>query len=349
MMNKKLIILFSCLFLILLSGCTTVTHSESDVASFLKNKCDITADFIVSDQYETLIGEDGYEDKLWTVTLADDDITFHVLDDYYYGSEWVTNQLRSDFENVVAEKMYSSFSSVYLNGGNKPAYDGLNGFVLTGSFRSRNELEALLSEYDSFREHTLQNGYDIHIKGNFVFDNPIRNYTSKEVADGDISLNRKASDSPDYARSTENYILAVLDYRFADNINEFSADEIASALDDYKYPVSVLDSITGEYRMYDDIIANQYGYGISFSALYEILVREGYPVEGDAWDYTFSSPDGDTYEISYYFNDYPFEDGNGYYYLKNGEQQPMDYFFYNHFRTGKIFEMTGIQLKDTHN
>lgn len=345
MLSKKLIILVSCLFLLLLSGCMATSNSESDAVRFLKSEYGIR-DFEISDKYETIKGEDGLVDKLWTVRLPKEDITFHVLDDCFEGT-FVKCQLRTDYDNAVTEKLFSSFPSVYLESGTDSGYDCFNGFAVIGTFSSRDEIGKLLDEYDAFREYIVQNGYDVYVKGRLVFDNPIRNNTSYIIDEGDFFLYHKASDSAYYTQFMNNYIKTVLDYRFTDNINELSAYEIESVLEKCKDRVSVLDSVTGEYRMYDDIVANMYGYGISFSSLYEILVREGYPVEGDAWDYTFSSPGGDIYEISYDFHDYPFEDGNGYYYLKNGEKQPMDHFFYNHFSTAKIYEMTGIKLKDS--
>lgn len=69
--------------------------------------------------------------------------------------------------------------------------------------------------------------------------------------------------------------------------------------------------------------------------------------EGDRWHYSFVGENNTCYEISYDFDDYYFAEENkyGYYYLKNGEKVPMNFYFYKNFTAQEIERMTGLLLK----
>ena len=69
-------------------------------------------------------------------------------------------------------------------------------------------------------------------------------------------------------------------------------------------------------------------------------IVDGYDVQGDAHHYSFTAKDGSSYEFSY-----DFRENEAYYYLKDGEKVPMDYYFYNHFVPGRLQSMFGLDVK----
>lgn len=163
------------------------------------------------------------------------------------------------------------------------------------------------------------------------------------------------SNEINYQKFLFHYILTSYDYRY-EVIDTFASEDIEKALSELDRFVGIYegdkeeweDYETEKIRYYDDLVADQYGYGISFSTLYEILKREGFEPEGEPWHYLFVGAEDVFYEISYDFNDYPFEsDGEkkyGYYYKKDEEKMPMGYYFYTHFRPYQIEEMTGLKV-----
>lgn len=100
--------------------------------------------------------------------------------------------------------------------------------------------------------------------------------------------------------------------------------------------------------MYDDITSIRISHkvDVSFGSLYEIMKREGYPVEGNVHSYTFTGADGAEYEISYDFKSKPDPDDYGYlwYYLKNGEKIEFDRKHEFGFSFDQVREMTEIEL-----
>jgi hypothetical protein len=93
--------------------------------------------------------------------------------------------------------------------------------------------------------------------------------------------------------------------------------------------------------MPEDLVCSFFSYGISFSTIYEVLRRTGYPVYGTKDDFTFTGIDGSVYEMSE-----SFIDNDWYYYIKDGEHVPMEAYFYDHFYSGELKEFTGIEVAE---
>lgn len=153
----------------------------------------------------------------------------------------------------------------------------------------------------------------------------------------------------DYEDAWKEYLLTCLDYRFEEQLAEFTDAEVQKALREFPCCIGVLREGALDLEYYSDLCANKYYYGVSFGTLYEMLIREGIAVEGSNWHYSFVGIDGCTYEISYDFCDYIYTDDDwdrtGYYYLKDGVQMPMNVYFYNHFSESEILEMTGLTIE----
>ena len=108
-MIKRKIIQVICLVIMLcgiitLSGCTE-EYDRADIIKYVTQNCDIKK-FSVSKDYEEVEGDDGYTDKVWTVTVnGDDKLEFVVHDDFHWGMESLTNSLNDDYKYVECCEM----------------------------------------------------------------------------------------------------------------------------------------------------------------------------------------------------------------------------------------------------
>ena len=128
--------------------------------------------------------------------------------------------------------------------------------------------------------------------------------------------------------------------RYEDVLAAFSPEEIKNCVAGSTFAVGVRQA-DGSYRFYDDLLCNVYFYGASYRTIYELLVRNGYPVSGTAEDFSFRGVDGNTYELSD-----SFRENDWYYYKVNNEKTPMDAYFYNHFALRQVREWTGIEAAE---
>ena len=71
---------------VITTGCVT-EYDRDDIAEYVRG---LGVDGVVSDSYTVVEDEKGYDDRYWTVTL-DNGLTFHVIDDYGWGMESVSN------------------------------------------------------------------------------------------------------------------------------------------------------------------------------------------------------------------------------------------------------------------
>lgn len=338
---------------LIFSGCVT-DYERSDIENEVSENIGVK-NAVVSPTYTEFEDENGYTDRIWTVMIPESGIEFHVIDDYGWGMESVSNYLKNDYNEAVfayIETKLPKFQHI------KPytyKKDGIFYGEITGKYQNTEELKACHDELEEMKSAFSDLGYDdIEIRYDIQYEHPLRNVTEYTIDDGDLFGNTSSIKTVD-DMMTE-YITTVLDYRYPE-LNSFTAEEIQLALKNYRYMVGVYRGEETDSELYqekdityyDDIIANKYGYGVSFGSLYEILSREGMNPTGDYWRYSFTGSDGSVYEISYDFSDYPFETTdfdtqNGYYYIKDGEKIPMNYYFYNHFSASQIYEMTGLRL-----
>jgi len=237
-----------------------------------------------------------------------------------------------------------------------------------GSYDNLEELEALFEEAEDFAEYAEECGYDIEFNISFRMENPLRDNCDKTFDEGDCNGSFSTDGNEDFEKAYETAVdkclLTSIVYRFEDKLAEFTDEEIKKAVEACKYRVSVSDDGTdsGKFTFYEDLCGKMYTSAVTFGTLYEILVREGIEVMGDSWHYSFTGVDGSVYEISYDFCDYVYENNiykegtsyadmykddikNGYYYIKDGEKVPMDYYYYNYFFEKDVLEMTGILIR----
>ena len=341
--------------LIALSGCTE-EYDRADIIKYVTENCGIKK-FSVSKDYEEVEGDDGYTDKVWTVTVkGDDELEFVVHDDFHWGMEALVNSLWDDYKYVALVHLYEEYDECELLELNEEK-DIRTYAELVGSYDNLNELEALFEEAEEFAEYIEECGYDIEFRVNFQMKNPLRNNCGMSLDDGDyfcwIEADSKVNCEEVYEEAVNKCLLTSIIYRFEDKLSEFTEEEIKEAVESCKYRVAVSKDGTedGEFVFYEDLCGRMYTSAVTFGTLYEILVREGAEVTGDSWHYSFTGADGSVYEVSYDFCDYvfvdkvsPYTERNGYYYIKDGEKVPMDYYYYNYFSEKDVFEMTGILI-----
>lgn len=61
-------------FSLCLCACTT-EYERDDIAQLIKSGMGIS-DFILSEDYRAVDGEDGYADKIWSVSIPDSEVDF---------------------------------------------------------------------------------------------------------------------------------------------------------------------------------------------------------------------------------------------------------------------------------
>lgn len=354
--NKKKIFVALFLFLLCalyLCGCTT-DYDQEDIADYVREKYGLQ-NFSVSRSPKEVTDEEGYTDYIWTIKLEENpDFRFRVKDDYGWGMESVSNYLHDDYADVALSFLYNQYNVPTSFTLSKDIRSDMVNSAVTGSFQNRRELQQLFTDFEQFANYVYQANENIGIAVDFQMENPLRDRCEYIVDDGDCHSTFYLVTDEDYENALREYLLTCLDYRFEEQLTEFTDEEIQNALIDYEQRIGISEtgSEDGPFTFYDDLCASKYYYGVSFGTLYEILRREGFEVTGDCWHYSFTGTDGSLYEISYDFCDFPFDDDaggtrNGYYYLKDSEQVPMSSYFYNHFSENQIREMTGLVLELT--
>ena len=274
-------------------------------------------DVKVSKERMEFTDEEGYTDYIWEVTAGD--TNFHVLDDYHWGLETLTNHLTDDYKDVMLKAYYDSKILPHFTLDEKEE-QGLYSNQLIGKFYTKEELTQLYEELENFQTYVTQKGYDIpnSFSYHLQMQTPIRNNMPNYIVDDGDSFGRVTDITEDTVEEAiSEYIQAYTDYHFNDLYEKFNEEEIIEAVSDSKYQIAI---IKGESTVfYDDLCASRFGYGISFGTLYEILKREDFDIDGNNEHYSFTDINQNTYEISYDFinADGMNDESNHYYYLKN--------------------------------
>ena len=338
MENRRMAVvcaLLTVLTMSVLTGCTK-KYNRGDIRQYVEETLGLR-DFTVSRTYKEVRGPgDEYIDHLWEVTESDGTV-FYVLDDYAYGTEWVTNSLRNNWDAVHLR--------IYLKDADVSGFDIeepdekyiMAGPVLAGTYSTRKELKDTV---DRLNELAAGSDLDIDIPYSVKYDFPhraIREYERTEAdLHGTVSKSR-----PVTSENTEGCLMhLLLDMRDEERLREFTEEEIRSYVGNNDHAIGIMNA-DGEWVMQDDLVASMFGYGISFPALYEVLLRSGYPVSGTEDDFIFTGTDGSVYEMSE-----SFIENDSYYYIKDGVHVPMEYYFYNHFHVREIKELTGIEASE---
>ena len=112
MKTKRILSAVLILAAVILSACTK-DYKEEDVIKYIREELGLSSYSVISGP-EEVEGEDGYTDRIWTVSTKDfdlgEELVFHVCDDRFWGLEWVTNRMTDDLEYQKQSVLMESFS-----------------------------------------------------------------------------------------------------------------------------------------------------------------------------------------------------------------------------------------------
>ena len=321
--------------MLILCGCTT-KYDRGDIEKYVRDELGLRG-FTVSRTYtEITNSDDGYTDHLWEVTEADGTV-FFVLDDYYYSLEWVENTLRDNWSAVHVRQYLKGADLTGFSIDDPVEEHPMAAPEITGTYSSRSELHTIAEKLNKLADGC---DLDLPILFEIKYDHPYRRIGNYEKKEGDFQGTVRKSEHVTCDYTEEELINLLLDMGYEDRLSEFTEDEIKDYVSKSRHAVGIKES-DGTWHMTDDLVCSYFSYGISFPTIYEVLRRTGYPVYGTKDRFSFTGIDGSTYEMSE-----SFVENEWYYYIKDGVHVPMDAYFYDHFNTGKLREMTGIEVSE---
>lgn len=307
----------------------------------------INSSVIVSNNYMERENEGGYTDRVWEAFLeALPDIRFEVVSHKYWGMESVSHSIETTYYSVYGEHCFLQYTSE--NDTVFETYEEqyeFGRYGINAQFADREGISSVAEQAEDIEEYMSNLGFGGCISYRISYDDPL-----DAVDDTDVCGVYSGDLSGVVPEMEHEFALYVADYRLA--LDQFTTEELVEAVAEQSRGF-MLTRADGSVVAYPDISLSRFGYGMSFGALYEVLEREGFEPMGTPDAFTVTGGNGSVYEFSYWFNDYPYEvdwakDGtaNGYYYIKDGEKIPMSYYFYNHFRSGLLEEISGMTFSD---
>lgn len=335
------IIVCAALMLALLPACRLEHYNKDEIAEWAQEN--IGKSIYISSEYTERTNDEGYTDRVWTAYLKDmPDLKFEIISHKYWGLESVSHSIESTYGYVYGKYYFEEYcanhETEFLPEYTEPVSYG---YMLKAVFNDREHLPQLIDEAESISEYMIDAGIEENIRFAFDYNDPLA-----KVDDTDVSVFCGCAPNLD---ATEENILSefaqyAADYRLT--VDQFTEEELAAAAEEFGGQFNITRA-DGTVVSYSDLSLSRFGYGMSFGCMYEVFTREGFEVEGTVERFTFNGIDGSIYEFSYDFNDYLYEDDKvGYYYIKDGVKTPMDYYFYNHFRTHFIKEISGLSFED---
>ncbi len=333
------------LLLFLFSSCT-VDYTREDIIQYVKATLNLSH-FSVSKTYEPREEEDGYTDRIWTVKNKKTGVVFHVIDDYHWGMETLTNSLSHDYDEAVLHFLRPNLSNLRFLDLRLSTDEQCYEAKIIGRFRNERELKSCYDSLTQLQQTFYRAGYpDLSIQYQLVYLHPLRTATEQTIRDGDSF--GQTNESIDYQKIFNKYLLTALDYRYIGTYETFTGEQIFYAIGSEPNRLGIYrsdDAASPEY--YKTIVAHTYE-GISFGSLFEVLKLEGFEPEGNANHYSFTGFDGCRYEFSYSFTEaYQNEwdkEGVGFYYYKDEEKVRLNSFWDTHISLDTVREMTGLHL-----
>ncbi|MBR0373253.1 MAG: hypothetical protein IJH91_01850 [Mogibacterium sp.] len=307
----------------LLSGCTR-KYDESDVRAYIEETLGI-------EEYRIVEGpvvhedSDGYEDQWWTVETYYNDlgsrITFHVINDYHYSMEWVTNGLTDDLDTSLFEWVTEHYR---FTGALQPAMNeeadvpmlGYFAYEITGrgdfdaSADEAAALAAFLDRYPTLANQYYTIRYSVRIET--VADERLANkYYWLSFTPGESSEDLRGALNYVGPRHYDHgpvyrYLSDCLENGILNRTADFSDEEILRIAEetDLKEVVTVDGQVVCRGTVYYNNKTS-----ISYGSLYQLLRATGFVVQGDWQHFSFVGVDGVAYEIGY---DAPIEGANPY-------------------------------------
>lgn len=332
---------------LLISGCAQPTDTNEAKKWFEQ---EYGQKVLMSKNYFEREDDEGYTERVWTAYLKDyPDIKFEIVSDPSSGLFGIDYNLKTDFDYQFGKYYFEEYKKLHdeceLEIGNRDYT--YNGVVLSGYYEDRSQIEPVCKMFEAFDEYLDDQPIAIYAQYGLGY----KNILLDAKGDNDTIATIDADSSIDKLKSDALYEYTLYCIQYQINLDEFTPEEIEEVVsqqrENDKFVLTLPD---GESVQYNDLMKRRFGYGLTYGTVYEVLRRNEYPtLKGDASHYSFIGADGSKYEISYDFNDalYAADDVEyeGYYYLKDGEQVLMDYYWYNFFASYKLEEMTGYSFE----
>ncbi|MGX8774047.1 MAG: hypothetical protein ACSW8G_03205 [Bacillota bacterium] len=334
-MKKSILAIMIIMPLLFLAGCA-VKHDRGDVEEYVSSNLGLSGFTVSRTSTEVTSDDDGYTDYLWEVTESDGTV-FYVLDDFFYESEWKSNMLTSNWNEVhlkeyLADADLDGFEMEEVTQRSRN-YPCMKFTLLTGTYSNRSELHEYAEKLNS-----LADGSDLGLTLIFDirYDSPYRYIGQGERYDGMFSGRASRDKHADYSDAEGRMLELLLERRDEERLKEFTDDEIHDYVGNSSRALGVRQD-DGTWKMFDDLIGNTYR--ISYPTFYEVLIRCGYPVTGTKDDFTFTGVDGSVYEFSE-----SFVEDDRYYYLKDGGRINAEWGATDDIGRNLIREAAGIEI-----
>ncbi len=324
------------------SGCRLNHYGEEDIVQWAKEN--IGSPIYISNSYTEREGwyDEKYTDRVWKAYLPDmPELEFEIISHEYWGMETITYSIGSTYDYVYGKYYFEQYCKEnrtdFVPADDEPT---VIGFYLHAYFDDREDIDTLIEQAENISEYIRKTGGSLCVAFEFELNDVLA-----EVDDTDVSAAVGCESDFDDAKNdilTE-YAQYAADYRI--DVEQFTNEELKAATEQLGGCFEITRS-DGTVVSYSDLSLSRFYYGMSFGCMYEVFSREGLDVEGTPEHFYFNGIDGSSYEFSYSFNDYEYSDGKvGYYYIKDGVKTPMSYYFYNHFRSGFIEEISGLSFE----
>lgn len=307
MKTKRILSAVLILAAVILSACTK-DYKEEDVIKYIREELGLSSYSVISGP-EEVEGEDGYTDRIWTVSTKDfdlgEELVFHVCDDRYWGLEWVTNRMTDDLEYQKQSVLMESFSvpdGFTLQ--EKPDSSGRPGWIMVvcgfdrrADFEKGMEFAKIYRDYAKAYPTINDTEFTLDFQVNDTGAAPDRKLIGRSYS-FQFSAGTKDEEVREKLQSvSDNYLMDCIECGNLDRMDEYSTAERSAVIeaDSYNTEIRRIGEETAAYPGY----AYDYYYGIPYGTLYRILLEEGYEVHGDWTNYEFVGKDGAAYDCAY--------------------------------------------------
>ena len=287
-------------------GCDSniVKYQENDIEKYVKDGLHLN-DFTVSSNYESVCDSDGCSNKMWTVVDNENNVTFHVNDDYYQSSQefvGMVNNLRNDYKGSLFLKYYenSTKKDNIIIERNKDVDDKYNDIIITCNAQNKKELDNC---YNSlvYYNNLVSVGLYYRIYYKYQINDSIQIKERITEIMGDIN--------DKYDDIIFNFYYLGVSYQDHNIIDFMNDEDYVNLLNNNSVYKIVKINSDGSKKTYDKFVSAKNYQDISFAILYIILKEEDMIISGDEYHYVVKGINDNVIEVSYEFND-------GTYYIK---------------------------------
>ena len=342
-MKSNLWIISATSALFLFTGCTT-EYGKQEILDYCKENYGLDH-LSVSDDLQTVTGEDDMEDTLWTLTMKKEPkLTFHVKDDVYWGMEAPANRLVSDVEDVMLQYLMSCVDQPHHLSLVAEVRENMQEAHVEGHYRTLEELNILLDELTVLKQQFTELGYTLPDTLDYILilDNPVNDrFPDMEVNGSTFSDQIMDLDHEDRDRIIRKAVECWIGYGFSEALESVDPQLIQQVIHESDHRLSLVKE--EETVPVDDLLAATVS-RIHFSTLYHLLVKEGFEVSGDPSHFTFTSVSGSTIEISDDFTDGISQGHPVCFHLEDGERVEHEFNGELYFMPQEVQRLSGLAI-----